>query len=313
MEHRDFSHPKTPAEYLRLFLTGFAMGSADIVPGVSGGTIAFISGVYETLLNAIKSFDLTALRLGLKFDIKGLLNHIPWQFLLALGLGIGVAVLTLSSILENLLETQPTYVFAFFGGLIIASVVAIGFKVKWTVSTIIALIVGAIAAFLIAGLEALNPATVSHELPVLFLSGVIAIMAMILPGISGSFILLILGQYEYILAAVTRRDIVSLIAVALGCAVGIIGFSRILSWLLKHYEQLTIATLVGFMLGSLRTIWDRASAGTELMPEFGATEIIIAVVLVIVGFLFVSLIDHVASGDNPVFRGFWNRQPEAAK
>lgn len=313
MEQQDFSRPKTPLEFLRLFLTGFAMGSADIVPGVSGGTVAFISGIYQTLLNAIKSFNLDAVRLALKFDLKGLLTQIPFGFLIALGLGILTAVFTLAGLLEHWLETAPTYVFAFFAGLIVASVVAVGAKVKWTPVTLVALVIGAVGAFWLVGLDALDPANVSHELPVLFVSGMIAITAMILPGISGSFMLLIMGQYQYVLNAVTERNIVVLGVVAAGCVVGIVGFSRVLSYLLKHYHHTTVAVLVGFMIGSLRTIWERAAAGTSLMPTFGAAELVIVVGLVAAGFVLVSVVDHIATGENPLLRRVWKLDTRVAK
>lgn len=312
MEHHpELSDPKTPLQYARLFFTGFMMGAADIVPGVSGGTMAFIMGVYENLIDGIKSFDLTALRLVLKRDFKGLFTHIPFRFLIALGLGILVAIVALSNVLGHAIETSPTYVFAFFGGLVLASILSIGLKIEWSLSALIAIMIGAVFAFWLVGLEALNPENVSHALPVLFVSGMIAICAMILPGISGSFILLILGQYEFVLNAVRNRDIVSLIAVAAGCVIGIMIFARILSWLLKHYWNLTIALLTGFMIGSLRRVWEEASAGTALMPNFGAGEIVIALVLLVAGFLLVNLFDHLQSGTNPVFSWFWRPQRPA--
>lgn len=309
MEHHpELSDPKTPLQYARLFLTGFAMGAADIVPGVSGGTMAFIMGVYENLLDGIKSFDLTALRLALKFDFKELFTHIPIRFLIALGLGLLVAIVALSNVLGHAIESSPTFVFSFFAGLVLASILSIGLKIQWSVSAIIAVVVGSVFAFWLVGLEALNPDTVSHALPVLFVSGMIAICAMILPGISGSFILLILGQYEFILNAVRSRDIVSLIVVAAGCAIGIMIFSRVLSWLLKRYWNITIALLTGFMIGSLRRVWEEASAGTALIPDFGAGHIVIALGLLLIGLLIVSLFDHLQSGTNPVFSWFWRPQ-----
>src|SRR5690606_34134284 len=135
----------------------------------------------------------------------------------------------------------------------------------------------------------------------LFFSGMIAIMAMILPGISGSFILLILGQYQFVLGAVKSLDLVSIGALGIGCVIGILGFSRILSWLLEHHEQVTIAALVGFMIGSLRKIWMEVTAGAELMGGAGAADIVLGIVLALAGFLLVSFIDHLQSRSNPVF------------
>ncbi|XWX05394.1 DUF368 domain-containing protein [Aggregatilineales bacterium SYSU G02658] len=303
MNQKDLGHPRTPAEYARIYLTGFAMGSADIVPGVSGGTIAFIAGIYATLLNAIKSFNLEAIRLGVGLKIRELFEHIPVRFLITLLLGIGTAILLLANALGQALEDAPTFVFAFFGGLIVASIVAILPRVRWNALSVAAFVVGAVFAFFLVGLNPLQDA--DHSLPVLFLSGMVAICAMILPGISGSFILLILGQYQFILGAVRSFDLLSVAAVGVGAIVGLLGFTRILSWLLKHHESVTIAALVGFMLGSLRKIWDEAVAGLALVPNFGLVEAVLLVGLVALGFLLVSALDHIQSGDNPLLRYVW--------
>ncbi|QPC85197.1 DUF368 domain-containing protein [Phototrophicus methaneseepsis] len=309
---RDLSHPRTFFEYARLFFSGFAMGAADVVPGVSGGTMAFILGVYETLIDAIKSFNLRAAQLALKLQFDELFNkHIPIRFLLALGLGILTAVFFLASLLEGALESSPTYVFAFFAGLILASIIAVGAKVEWSAGAFIALIIGAVAAFIIVGLPSLGD-QLGHTFPVLFVSGMIAICAMILPGISGSFILLILGQYQFILGAVKDRDIVSILAVGLGAVIGIVAFSRVLSWLLKNYENVTIAVLVGFMAGSLRLIVHRMfNAVTEVdgqeitsAIQVDGTMLVISIVLIVLGFILVTVIDHFQSRSNPVMRLF---------
>jgi putative membrane protein len=331
----DLSHPKTPGEYLRVFFSGFAMGSADIVPGVSGGTMAFILGIYETLINAIKSFNLDAIRKALKFDLEGVLNQIPFRFLIALGLGLGTAVLLISNILHGLLENQPTFIFAFFAGLIIASIVAIGIKVRWEPVAVVALVVAAAFAFVIVGFNADEPETVVETntqlesaaavetveieeayVPspplTLFFSGMIAICAMLLPGISGSFILLILGQYAAVLGAVSNLHLVSIAAVGAGAAIGIIAFSRVISWLLKHHENVTIAALVGFMLGSLRLIYDEAVGGIDVITggeAFDEAQWGLVALLLIGGFLLVSLLDHLQSRTNPVFAWFWKPAP----
>jgi putative membrane protein len=303
MNQKDLGHPRTPAEYARIYLTGFAMGSADIVPGVSGGTIAFIAGIYATLLNAIKSFNVEAIRLGVGLKFRELFEHIPVRFLITLLLGIGTAILLLANALGQALEDAPTFVFAFFGGLIVASIVAILPKVRWNAPSVIAFVVGAVFAFFLVGLNPLEDA--DHSLPVLFFSGMVAICAMILPGISGSFILLILGQYQFILGAVRSFDIVSVAMVGMGAIVGLLGFTRILSWLLKHHESVTIAALVGFMLGSLRKIWDESVAGLALVPSFGVAEAALLVGLIALGFLLVSVLDHIQNGDNPLLRYVW--------
>lgn len=303
---KDLSKPKTFGEYARIYLTGFAMGAADIVPGVSGGTMAFILGAYETLLNAIKSFNLEAIKLAFGMKFSQLFNeHIPVRFLVALGIGLLSAILLLSNALSGLLETQPLFIFAFFGGLILASIVSVGLKIKWSIGAVVALVVGAVFAFWIIGLPALEDG--AHDNLTLFLSGMVAICAMLLPGISGSFILLILGQYKYILNAVKERDIVPLIFVALGCLVGILAFARVISWLLKHYESITIAALVGFMIGSLRVIVQEMDKGAQLIADFGAGHIVFAVVIAIGGFVLVSALDHMQTRSNPLFAIFQKR------
>ena len=217
----------------------------------------------------------------------------------------------LSSLLEGLIAEQPTYIFAFFAGLIIASVVAIGYKVKWGVVPVITLIIGTVVAYLVT-----NPAlgtlgeSFGHGPLVLFVSGAIAICAMILPGISGSFILLVLGQYEYVLGAVKERDILSLIYVAAGAAIGILAFSRVLSWLLRKYEHPTIALLVGFMLGSMRLIYYRAThlvdeeTGIATQLNLETNQILIAAGLALVGFIVVTVLDHMQSRSNPILAIF---------
>ncbi|PJF41992.1 MAG: DUF368 domain-containing protein, partial [Phototrophicales bacterium] len=242
------NHPKTIREYLRLFFTGFAMGSADIVPGVSGGTMAFILGVYESLINAIKSFNLEVIQLALRLRIKEVLELVPWRFLVALGAGIAFAILTLAHALTNLLENHPDYLYGFFFGLIVASIIAITAQIKlWTPQVIMALIAGSVIAFLIVSRP---PAEDAESNPIiLFFSGMIAVNAMILPGISGSFMLLIMGQYDNVLNAVKNVEIVNLFAVAIGCALGLMLFVRLLSYLLKHHHQVVIALLIGFMIG----------------------------------------------------------------
>lgn len=298
------SNPKTPCEYLRLFFTGFAMGSADIVPGVSGGTMAFILGVYESLLDAIKSFNLEVARKVLTFKIGEALEMVPWRFLLALGLGLLTALLVLANLLGDLLEDHPDYLFGFFFGLVVASIIAIGVKIEeWTPVTIGALSIGTIVAFLIVSQTDTTEADSSPL--ILFFAGMIAITAMILPGISGSFMLLIMGQYDNVLNAVRNFEIINLLAISAGCVIGIIIFSRILSWLLAHYYQPMIALLVGFMVGSLYKIWpwkegNDAEAASVLPTDVPANEIAFVIGLMLIGFMLVNFLDHIQSGQNPV-------------
>ena len=315
-EDSGLSKPQTPAQYLRLFLTGFAMGAADIVPGVSGGTMAFILGVYETLISAIKSFNLDAIRLAANLKILPLLEHISFRFLVALGLGLLSAILLLSGFLSATLDEAGGRVllFAFFFGLVLASILTVGVKVRWSGAAVVTFIVGTVAAFIIVNIV---PAEADHSMPFLFVSGMIAITAMILPGISGSFMLLILGQYDYVLTAVSNRDLPPIIVVALGAAVGIIAFSRILSFLLKHYYDLTVALLVGFMAGSLWKIYPwkeclesdldrhgdfRCLVEQNIAPDAASENLALALGLLIGGFCLVNLLDHMQTRQNPVIR-----------
>lgn len=232
---------------------GLLMGAADVVPGISGGTIAFITGIYEELLNAIKSFDAAFVRRVLGGRFREALDGVAWQFLAALLLGILSAIFTLAAGISWLLEHRPIQINAFFFGLILGSVVVVGRSIpKWSASHVVGAIAAAAGAYVIFGLV---PVETPSAPWFLFLCGMVAICAMILPGISGSFILLILGQYEYILNAVKDRALMPLMVVAAGCVVGITSFVRLLSWTLKRYHNETIAALTGLVLGSLRRIW----------------------------------------------------------
>ncbi len=318
-KQRDLSQPRTWLQYLRLALTGFAMGAADIVPGVSGGTMAFILGVYTSLIDAIKSFNLDALRLLLGLRFKDLSEQLSLRFLLALGLGLISAVLLLSSFLSATMDDPDgrALLFAFFFGLVLASILTIGHKARWTSRSGLAFIAGAVAAFVIVNLV---PAEADHTAPTLFVSGMIAITAMILPGISGSFMLLILGQYDYVLTAVSERNLPPVIIVGLGAVVGIIAFSRVLSYLLAHYYNLTVALLVGFMAGSLWKIYPwkaclesdldrhgdyRCLVEQNIAPAAESETFALSIALLAVGFLLVNLLDHLQSKVNPIFRLFW--------
>ncbi len=317
--NKDLSNPRSASDYLRLILTGFAMGAADIVPGVSGGTMAFILGVYVNLVSAIKSFNLDALRLLSAGRIRDLLDHISFRFLAALGIGLLLAVLSLAGFLSGMMDDPEGRVllFAFFFGLVLASILSIGVKVKWDLSVLGIFVAGTLIAFVIVNAV---PAEADHSAPMLFISGMIAITAMILPGISGSFMLLILGQYDYVLTAVSERDLPPIIAVGLGAALGIIAFSRVLSYLLAHHYRMTVALLVGFMTGSLWKIYPwrqclesdldrhgdfRCLSDAPVMPDASSESFALAAALLIGGFLLVNFLDHLQAKDNPVFRIFW--------
>ncbi len=244
---------RTAGNYLLLVLKGMGMGAADVVPGVSGGTIAFISGIYEELINSIKSINFKSAKLLLSGKFAGFWEAINGNFLLAVLLGIAISIFSLAKGLEYLLHNYPILVWAFFFGLIVASTIYVARTVrKWDTGTIIAAIIGTIVAYFIT---VISPAEANTTWWFIFLSGSIAICAMILPGISGSFILVLLGMYRFILEAVGNFDIVVLLIFMAGAATGIIAFSNLLSWLLRKFHNLTIALLAGFMVGSLNKVW----------------------------------------------------------
>jgi putative membrane protein len=229
------------------------MGAADIVPGVSGGTVAFITGIYDTLLSSIRAFDLEFLRRLLKLDIAGAWQHVNGSFLSALLLGIATSIFSLARLISWVLENHPVPLWAFFFGLILASALVLVRQVKrWTPGRMLCLLVGTGFALVIA----LSP-TVNMEFGMagVFLSGFLAICAMILPGISGSFILVLLGMYGTVLAAVKSLDLVFLLVFAAGAGCGLLCFSRLLHWLLHHFHEATMALLTGFLFGSLAVVW----------------------------------------------------------
>ncbi|WP_418983816.1 DUF368 domain-containing protein [Alistipes sp.] len=242
-----FSH------YLILALKGCAMGMADVVPGVSGGTIAFISGIYEELIDSIRRVDLTALKLLVRGRFGEFWRHINGRFLLPVLLGIGVAIFSLARLMTYLLTNHPIAIWSFFFGLIVASAVLVSKQIgKWDLRTVAAFVIGVAAAWWIT---VASPAETPNDWWFVMLSGAIAICAMILPGISGAFILLLLGKYQYIMHAVGAMDIPVILIFVVGAVAGIISFSHLLSWLLKHWHDVTVAVLMGFMIGSLNKVW----------------------------------------------------------
>ncbi|WP_339870154.1 DUF368 domain-containing protein [uncultured Algoriphagus sp.] len=240
-------------KYILTYLKGMGMGAADIVPGVSGGSIALITGIYEELLDSINSFNGDSLKLLLKFEFKAFFQAVNGAFLLSLFLGIMTSIFSLSKLITYLMAEHPIPLWSFFCGLILVSAFLILKDIKkWSLGVVIALVIGTVAAYFITELP---PTSSPDALWFTFVAGAIAICAMILPGISGSFILLILGKYESVLHAVSERDFVTLAVFALGCIVGLLSFSRVISWLLKHYYSITIGLLSGFMLGSINKLW----------------------------------------------------------
>ncbi len=240
-------------EYLVLVLKGMGMGAADVVPGVSGGTIAFITGIYSELINSIKSIDVKAFKLLLSGKFSEFWKKINGTFLVAVFAGIFISILSLAKLLKFLLENYPILVWSFFFGLIVASAIFVGKNIKkWKPGIIIAAIIGIIIAYFIT---VISPAEANTSYWFIFVSGAIAICAMILPGISGSFILVLLGMYKFILQAVSDFNISVVLTFMAGAAIGIIAFSNVLSWFLKKYYDYTIAVLAGFMIGSLNKVW----------------------------------------------------------
>ena len=241
------------SRYILLALKGCAMGMADVVPGVSGGTIAFISGIYEELLDSIRSVNATALKLLLKGRFGAFWRHINGRFLLPVLTGIAIAIFSLARLMTYLLEHHPIAIWSFFFGLIIASAILIARQIeRWNWQVLLSFIVGAVVAWWIT---VATPAETPNDWWFVMLSGAIAICAMILPGISGAFILLLLGKYQYIMQAVGDLNIPVMAIFIVGAAAGIISFSHLLSWLLKHWHDLTVAVLMGFMVGSLNKVW----------------------------------------------------------
>ena len=229
------------------------MGAADVVPGVSGGTVAFITGIYEELINSLKSIDVEAIRLLTKFQIADFWKKINGSFLITVLSGIVTSLISLARLMTYLLDNHPILIWSFFFGLILVSSPLILRDItKWSLGSVLSFIAGIIIAYLIT---IISPTETPTNYPFIFFCGALAICAMILPGISGAFILLLIGKYEYMITALTEMNIPVVIVFVLGCFLGLLGFSRFLSWILTHYRFPTLALLGGFMIGSLNKVW----------------------------------------------------------
>lgn len=229
------------------------MGGADVIPGVSGGTIAFITGIYDELIHSIKSIDLEAFRLLLRFKIADFWKKVNGSFLICVLAGMVTSLLSLSKLMTYLLDTYPISVWSFFFGLILVSSPLIMRDIKkWNFFTVVSFVVGGIIAYLIT---VLSPTETPNNLLFIFFCGALAICAMILPGISGAFILLLIGKYEYMITALIQFNLPVIIVFVAGCFIGIVSFSHFLSWLLNHYRYPALALLAGFMIGSLNKVW----------------------------------------------------------
>lgn len=308
---------------LATFLKGFAMGAANVVPGVSGGTIAFITGIYERLINALKAFDLEALMLASKFKFGALWKKIDGRFLTALGLGVLFAFATLAKLLKIGMQEHPVLVFSLFFGLILASIPSVGKMVKkWTPGVTTVLLIGLAIAVSMAFLK---PAPENDHPLYLGLCGVVAMCSMIIPGLSGSFVLLLMGNYSLImldsLSALFSGDIVValkvLVPVGIGAVIGLLALSRFLSWLFKTHHDKAVASITGFVAGSLVIIWpwkttlkesflDRHGLPKEKiigfenwrLPDFSASSTWLEVGAVIGGIIIILAIESFAKKSN---------------
>ena len=318
---------RTIPEYLGIVARGICMGASDIVPGVSGGTMAFILGIYEELIDSIRTIGRPHfLQAVFKFRFKEVFQILNWEFLLSVAIGIFMAIVTLSHALENLLVTQPVYLWSFFFGLVLASVLAVSKRIKqWQPSLFAMLLAGAAAAYLLVGLV---PVHTPNAWWFLILSGAVASCALILPGISGAFLLVLLGKYQYVLGSVNDlrggdlSAAVPIILVGIGAVIGLVTFAQFLGWLFNRYHDLTVALLIGLMVGSLRKIWPwkmdldwlRDDAGqfvlnsdghklvieqANILPSLSSstaiTEFGIALILALVGISAILFIDRLAA------------------
>jgi putative membrane protein len=306
---------KNILNYIFLTLKGFAMGAANVIPGVSGGTIALITGVFERLINAIKSFNIVAIRLLFKGKIKELIKHIDLWFLIAVFSGMIISVISLARVLKYLFESYPVFIWSFFFGLILASVFYVGKTIqKVNFGVILFFIIGTALAVSISLME---HATQNDSFFYLVICGVVAICSMILPGLSGSYVLILMGNYELVMIdSVNNADLGILIPVIIGAIVGLIAFSHLLSWIYKKYKDQTISILTGFILGSLGVLWpwknenfllDAAGnfilkdgdkipqVATKYIPDSFNKEVIIAILLMLSGIIVISLIEKIAA------------------
>ncbi len=296
---------RSAKDYVILMLKGMGMGAADVVPGVSGGTIAFIVGIYDELIDSIKSINMHSLKLLFTGKIAAFWKAINANFLFSLILGIGISIFSLAKLITFLLVNEPVLVWAFFFGLVLASTWFVSKDIKeWNWKTILGFAVGAVVAYYIT---VATPAETSTNLLFIFLCGAIAICAMILPGISGSFILVLLGKYFYIMEAVKTVDLVVLGVFAAGALIGITSFSRVLSFALKHFRNITLSVLTGFMLGSLNKVWPWKEVVETYVDSHGEVKPLIennilpnellfeAIALMLVGFALVYFLEKLSA------------------
>ncbi len=298
---------------IAVFFKGVAMGAANVIPGVSGGTIALITGIYERLINAIKSCDLTAIKLFFTGQFKQFWQHVDARFLSVVLLGVAASIVSLAKLFEFLLAHHERYTMAFFFGLILLSLYYVAKRIsRWQLSVYLSLLIGSAVAI---GIAMLAPATENASFFYVFLCGVIAISSMILPGLSGSFVLIIMGNYALVLGAISSANLSILVPLALGCAVGLVAFSHFISWVFKHFENQTLALMTGFVLGSLVVIWPWKTAIMQtvqrankppkevvasyewFVPSLANTETLLCLLLMILGAGAIWLMEFTAKKD----------------
>lgn len=282
---------------------GFAMGAADIVPGVSGGTVALVLGIYERLIRNVHTgaHALKEILQGRLTDAAASLRRVEWVWLVSLLVGVLAAIAVLSSVIEGLLHDHPKRMSGLFFGLVAGSIVVAWRLVRSIGAREIGVMVGvAVVLFLVLGLRADTEVAegtaeiVTKSWWVFLLSGALAICAMILPGISGSFILVMIGMYTEVLGAVNDRDLVALSATAVGCILGLALFSTVLNWALEHHHDLVMAAMIGLMLGSLRVLWPWPGGTTTTRLAWPADDVALPIVLAIVGFVVVVAVEQIA-------------------
>lgn len=311
-------------DYFLITLKGLAMGAADVVPGVSGGTIAFISGIYQELIDTINKVDFSFFTSWKKNGFKIAWQQINGSFLLALISGIAISILSFSKVITYLLETQPILVWSYFFGLVLASIYFVGQEItKFSLPTILSFTIGTVVSYYITIVE---PVASPDSYPYLFLSGFIAIIAMILPGISGAFILVLMGSYSVVIGTINvfreallsfnttllLQSILKLGTFAIGAILGIKMFSKVLHWMFDHHRNTTMALLTGFMLGSLNKVWpwkkilstridshgkEVAFMEKSILPQNfeGDNLLIVAICLMIAGFLTIFIVEKVGN------------------
>lgn len=310
-------------QYLIISLKGMAMGAADIVPGVSGGTIALIAGFYEELIETIDGLDLELFKKWRKNGFISTWKEYNLSFLLALGLGVVISILLLANLIETLLETHPILVWSFFFGLVLASIIFIIKQLeKWNMAVVLSIILASAIAF---SISTLNPLAEINSVWFLFVAGFIAIIAMILPGISGAFILLLLGAYQPVIGLVNQlnegisqgdsslliQSVGKISVFLLGAAIGLKTFSRALTWMFHNYKNITLAILTGFMIGALNKIWPwkevletRLNSKGEKVPfiersvlpnNFDDPQLTSAILCLVAGFLIIFILEKTAT------------------